>query len=546
MMGALAFVVGIPVLGAAAIGLVGRAPSVAHHEGVDRTRRMARFRGIALGTSIVTLCAVVFSSLAGSILPASLSVGIDGLSGGFMLLTAAAWVPIVFAARQSEHKRPGFLYGLLLLLEAAYLAFFATDDAVFLCASLESSTLILYLLIGGWGGRERDRVAQKFLLFNLAGGMLILIGLLGLAVSDARMAATGAESTHGLTLSIRSLLREIPRLATDDAGAQEYWSHAQPWILASLIVGLAIKTPLVPFHAWFTAAVSEAPLSAGLALLGAGLHLSTYAFVRIVAPFAGEWGAGGDLVIALAVLGALHQSLLALAHDDVRKMTACASLSQASLAVAGLFSLQFVGAALFSVGAGLASVLLLFAFGCLEMRFDTRELSALGGIGRPLPQTSAVAVVAALSLVGLPGLSCFAGLYATLGGIFDAGWLSAFGAMIASLIVAWAMFWMLQRLVFGVTRLPQPGQAANEPSDAVFSISAVWNRAEFSALRIDENSAQAASMNDRPPEAWPKDLSRVELLVIVPLVAAMVVVGLWPQLVVKWIQAAVHVVTVAS
>ena len=107
--------------------------------------------------------------------------------------------------------------------------------------------------------------------------------------------------------------------------AQEYWSHAQPWILASLILGLALKTPLVPFHAWFTAAVAEAPLCAGLALLGAGLHLSTYAFIRIVGPFGGEWGAGGGLVIVLAVLGAVHQSLLALSHDDVRKMTACAA-----------------------------------------------------------------------------------------------------------------------------------------------------------------------------------------------------------------------------
>ena len=316
-----------------------------------------------------------------------------------------------------------------------------------------------------------------------------------------------------------ALTQDVPRLASDDIAGQEYWRHARRWLLAALVLGLAIKTPLVPFHTWFAPVVAEGPLCAGLAMLGAGLGVSTYVFVRFVGPLCGDLGAWGDLLVALIVLGAVHESLLALAHGDLKRMTASASLSQVSLAVAGFFSQQtagVIGAVLLAVAGGLASTLLLFSFGFLEMRFDARDLSAFGGIWRRMPQVSCVLLLAVLSLVGIPGLCGFTGLYPILGALFAFDWLSALLAMIAGLIVAWALFWMLDRIVFS----PPPFRCRRPPCGG---------RGMGRRLRRIGGPRPAG----RPAPA--------EILMIAPLIAGIILMGLRPQAVVDLINASLRI-----
>jgi len=507
--------VAILLLGAAAIALASRF-SFDLFSGKNVSTGPVRFRRIALTASLVTFCVVLCSTIVDLVLETR---GPEALGGLFAFLTAAAWLPVVFVGRQCDLKRPALLYGLLLLLEAAFLGVFFADNAVLFCLSLESSTIILFLLITGWGGHDSEPIARKFLVYNLTADMLVLIGLLGLVVAAGRMSAESTDHPrHELSYSLSSLTRDVPRLASDEIGGKEYWRHARRWMLTALIFGLAIKTPLVPFHTWFAATVSEGPLCAGLAMLGAGLRVSSYTFIRFVGPLCGELGVWGDLLVGLVVLGAVYQSLLALAHGDLRKLTAYAGLSQTSLALAGFFSQQApgtIGAVLLTIGGGLGSTLLLFLFALLEIRFEARDLSVLGGIWRRLPHVSCALLLAVLSIVGIPGLCGFAGLFPLLGALFAFEWLSALLALIAGLIVAWALFWMLERVVFN-------------PIDGGDILPAV-----------DDQSASIV-------RSRPNDLRPAELWLIAPLIVGILFIGLRPQAVVDLVSASLRMASLSS
>jgi NADH-quinone oxidoreductase subunit M len=500
-----AIAVALPLLGTAAIALAACVPT--NRLSALRLPTGPRaYRHIALIAATMTFAIILCSTIV------DLALGPRGpepFGGLFALAAAAAWLPVVYIGRERDRKRPALLYGLLLLLEAAFLCLFFTDDSLWFCLSLESSTVFLFLLISGWGGEEGEAAARKFLAYNLAGDLLVLIAILGLVVARARMsteATTGLK--YDLSYSLSTLTQDVPRWSTDEIGAQEYWRHARRWLLTALVLGLLIKTPLVPFHTWFAGAISEGPLCAGLAMLGAGARVSAYAFLRLAYPLWGDLGAMGDLLVLIAVLGAVYQSLLALAHGDLRKLSTHASLSVTSLAIAGIFTQQLpgtIGGVLLTLGAGLASTLLLFAFGLLEVRFDARDLSLLQGTWQRMPHISSTVLIAVLSLVGIPALIGFTGLYPVLGSLFAFEWLSAFLALLAGLVVAWALLWMLERVVFS-----RPAADTVAPGE----------------LLVIQHSS---------------DLRAAELWLIAPLVAGIIFIGIRPQAVVDLIDASIRI-----
>ena len=437
----------VPLLGAGVIALTA---CLARFGRITRDGGPARketYRRIASTSAALTFGVVLFSAVVDLVLGPR---GPEGLGSLFAFLAAATWLPVVFVAKQCDQKRPELLYGILLLLEAAFLGLFFTDDILLFCLSLESSTLLLSLLIFGWSGREGEPIGRKFLLYNLTADMLVMIPLLGLVVSAGRMSSESIYAApHELSYSITTLTQDVPRLETDEIGGQEYWRHARRWLLTMLILGLVMKTPCVPFHTWFATAVAETPLCAGLVMLGAAMRVSGYALVRIVSPLCGDLGVWGDLLVAMVVMGAFYEGFLTLAHGDLRKLTACAALSQVSLAVAGFFLAANLGhdgvgpVDDFRRSGGDAPAVLVRI---PRDAFDARDLSHLTGIGRRLPQVACGIVIASISLVGIPGLGGFPGLYTALVALFAFGWLSLLLGMIAALIVAWALLWTLERL----------------------------------------------------------------------------------------------------
>lgn len=532
----------IPVLGAVTIGVISlrQRAAAANLEGSPpipfETADSARSESEALVTRRVAFLfaagafvAVLGLSLLDQFAGLKVAVGGNLCSAAFALLTTATWLPVISIARCSEHRRSAKLYGALLLLEASYLAIFTCDNALWLCAALQINSVLLYFLMAGWS-RTGEGVANKLLLVNLAADFAILIGLLGIVIALGRSYGTQPLSAPRLTYSLSEITRDFPSLTTDDVAAKEYWKHAQRALLTVLLLGAGIKAALVPFHAWFAAAVAEGPPCVRLALVGPGLRIGLYLLVRFIGPLEADLGPFAELIVGVTILGALHQGLLAFGQAQLKRMIACVCLLQGSLTVAAAISTtpeNASGPLMLSLASGVAGVLMIFSFDFFELRFGSGDrgsggiplepaglLGQAGGIVHKLPNLAAVLLVAALSLVGIPGLFGFPGLYNTLGVIFGGEMTFAFLAIAASLIGSWALFSMLQKLVFGTPRLPMPDDVE---------------------VLIEGASPQEWSIVAEG-HSGPIDLGSTEVLVLGPLVASLVILGIWPQV----ISAALH------
>jgi NADH-quinone oxidoreductase subunit M len=266
-----------------------------------------------------------------------------------------------------------------------------------------------------------------------------------------------------------------------------------------------------------------------LALIGPGLRIGLYLLVRFVGPLEADLGSFAELIVGVTILGALYQGLLAFGQAQLKRMIACLCLLQGSLTVAAAISTTSENASgplMLSLASAVAGVLMIFGFDFFELRFGTGErrgagiplepagLGQAGGIVHKLPNLAAVLLVAALSLVGIPGLFGFPGLYNTLGVIFGGELTFALLAIAASLIGSWALFSMLQKLVFGAPRLPMPDDAE---------------------VLIEGASPQEWSIVEEG-HSGPIDLGWMEICVLGPLLASLVILGIWPQV----ISAALH------
>jgi NADH:ubiquinone oxidoreductase subunit 4 (subunit M) len=186
------------------------------------------------------------------------------------------------------------------------------------------------------------------------------------------------------------------------------------------------------------------------------------------------------------------------------------------------------GPLMLSLASGVAGVLIIFALGLLELRYGTAELAGVGGLVHRLPNLAAVFLLATLSLVGIPGLFGFPGLFATLGAVFGGEWTFAFLAIGSCLIGAWALFSMLQHLVFGSLRLPVPVAA-----------DVLIDRESPLVATLDPSDPPQADWNtDAAPREWSIvtegksgsiDLSPKELMLLGPLLVSLVALGIWPQ-----------------
>lgn len=189
--------VAIPALGALILGLadrLGYSPRVEAPD--DATTATTGYRRIAWLAASLTLATVLCAALVDRSVGTRGVPGADGIGFSYSLLTSAAWLAVILTARQCDRRHTRLLYGLLLLLESAFLGLFLADSVLVLCLFWGSSSWILSLLIAGWGGSERDRAARRFLCFNLAADMLVTVALLGAVVAGARMSAAMTGSNR--------------------------------------------------------------------------------------------------------------------------------------------------------------------------------------------------------------------------------------------------------------------------------------------------------------------------------------------------------------
>jgi len=425
-------------------------------------------------------------------------VGADGISVMLLVLTAALMPLAVWESYTGIQTRHREFYSLLLLLLAAMLGMFMARDVLLFYVFFEFSLIPLYFLIGIWGGGQRTRAANMFFLYSVSGSMLAFAAILYLGYEASRHAVVaGAEPIFTFDMDVLYRLAEQGFLS---AGQQ--W-----WLFLALFAAFAIKTPLFPFHTWLPLAHTEAPTAGSVFLAAVLLKSGTYGFLRICLPILPN--AAIELAPAigvLSVIGILYGALAAWAQTDIKKLVAYSSVSHLGFCLLGMFSMKMAGltgSLLYMINHGLSTGALFLVVSMVYERFHTREMSELGGLARSMPVFAFFLMVFAMSSIGLPGLNGFVSEFLVLLGAFTSAQATAVSP--AGPLGVWFAAPAALGILLG----------------AVYMLHLV-GRVLFGPLKEGEHGFDQSS-------GLPRDLSRREILVLAPIAAACLFLGVYPK-----------------
>lgn len=359
-------------------------------------------------------------------------LGVDGINLWLVLLTTFL-VPLVLLAT-APFIRDRFKEYLLflLMLETGMTGVFLALNLFLFYVFWEAALIPMYFLIGVFGGRRKHYATIKFVLYTMAGSLLMLFGLFVLQSAFAR--ATGVYSLDVFDLYNLPL---SPALQTG--------------LFVVFGLAFAVKVPLFPFHTWLPDAHVEAPTGASVLLAAVLLKMGVYGYLRFAFPLFPDAAARFAPVLAvLAVIGILYGGCMALVQKDIKSLVAYSSVSHMGLivlAAAAWNTASLEGAVLQMVNHGLSTGMLFLAVGILYQRTHTRRLSDFGGVARTMPIFAGLTLVAALSSLGLPGLNGFVGEILCFAGVFAArkAWAAA---AVATVVLSAAYLLGMVRAVF--------------------------------------------------------------------------------------------------
>ena len=473
----------------------------------------------------------------------SFSLAVDGISLWMIALTGLLMVTSVLVSWTAVTENPAAYYALMLMLQAGLVGVFAAQDIILFYLFFEFTLIPLFFMIGLWGGHDRRWAARKFFIYTFAGSVLTFLGLLFIVLSHQSMAVAAGTAQPGqpLTFSIPTLLREIPALtAFGNQANVDYWEKVSPWIFLALFAGFAIKVPLFPFHTWLPLAHVEAPTAGSVLLAGVLLKIGSYGFLRFALPLVPEacwimlpW------VAWLSLIGIIYGALLALAQDDIKKLVAYSSVSHMGFCMLGLFAFNTLGMSggiLQMVNHGLSTGALFALVGLLYERYHTRDIEAYGGMTRKFPVMAFFFVTVIFSSIGLPGLNGFTGEITALMGMFARDRLYAMFGLTGIILGAWYSLWLVQRTLFGKFRDPILEHAYHGGGTAGGHAEPGHGAGGHGHGGADHghgghghgghgHGAVAGPVGD--PSV--RDMNFRELAALVPLVACMFWVGLYPQ-----------------
>ncbi len=369
----------------------------------------------------------------------SYHLGMDGLSLLLVMLTTILIsLSLLYSGGGDIEQRPREFCFFILVLETGLLGALLAVDLFLFYVFWEVMLIPMYFLIGIWGHGRRIYAAIKFVLFTMLGSLLMLVAILYLVLAARER--------------IAHLSFDLPRLYDVPLSTSE-----ARWLFAAFALAFAIKVPMWPVHTWLPDAHTEAPTAGSVILAGVMLKMGTYGFLRFAIPLFPEVAIEAvPLFMALAVVGITYGALVAMVQPDLKRLVAYSSVSHLGFVMLGIFALnrQGVEGAIYQMlNHGISTGALFLLVGMIYLRRHTREIAEFGGLWHRVPVYAAIFMVVMLSSIGLPGLNGFVGEFLIMLGAFLKFPLAVVFAVTGVILGALYMLWTYERVMFGpITR----------------------------------------------------------------------------------------------
>jgi len=400
------------------------------------------------------------------------TLGVDGIALMMVLLTTFIMPLSVLGSWTSIRTKVRSYYALLLILTTGMLGVFLARDLFLFYVMWEVMLVPMYFIIGIWGGERRIYASLKFFIYTMLPSLLMLVAIIYLGL-HVRTAAGTPDFSYDSLLAVSN----IPQ-------------RTALWLFAAFFLAFAVKVPMFPFHTWLPDAHVEAPTAGSVILAGIMLKMGTFGFLRFALPLFP--GAAMNptirmIILILAVIGIIYGALVAMVQPDFKKLVAYSSVSHLGFVMLGIFALTLQsvqGALMVMINHGISTGALFLLVGMIYERRHSRLIESYGGIARVVPLFAAMLTFVSLSSIGLPGTNGFVGEFLVLVGSFKTYPMLTVIATTGVIFAAAYLLWALQRILFN-------------PLDKV------------------EN-------------AHLPDLNKREMAILIPIVAAIIWLGIYP------------------
>ncbi|MBK9215236.1 MAG: NADH-quinone oxidoreductase subunit M [Chloracidobacterium sp.] len=379
-------------------------------------------------------------------------IGVDGLSFWLVILTTFIMPIAVISTWHAVEKKVTAFYVFLLLMESAMIGVFVSLDLLVFYLFFEASLIPMFFLIGVWGGQNRIYAAIKFFIFTALGSLLMLVAIIALYYVYADQTGLGGSWDF---VAILNAMKSGNVVLTPQTGMLLFLAFA---------LAFSIKVPLFPFHTWLPDAHTEAPTAGSVILAAILLKMGTYGLMRFnFALFPDQARETAWIFITLAIIGIIYGALVAMVQPDMKRLVAYSSVAHMGFVVLGMFSfteLGMQGAVIQMLNHGVSTGALFLLVGFIYERRHTREISEFGGLTNVMPIYATLFVITTMSSIGLPFLNGFVGEFLIMVGMFQSHALSVtqsvnwnyVATMFAGTGVIFAavyLLWMVQRVFFG-------------------------------------------------------------------------------------------------
>jgi len=422
------------------------------------------------------------------------ALGVDGIALVLIGMTVVLMPVVVLASWHdaddvadatgavTRKRSPKLYFALMLVLEKMMLGVFSATDVFLFYVFFEAMLIPMYFMIGSFGVGARQYAAVKFLLYSLLGGLLMLVAVIALYVYAGQSAATGHHGTF--------MFYSLAHLALSPT--------VQKWLFLGFFIAFAIKAPLWPFHTWLPDATASAQPGAAVLMLGVMDKVGTFGMIRYCLElFPDGFHYFTPLILVLCIISIIYGAIVAIGQTSMKRLIGYTSISHFGFIVLGIFALTSQGqsgATLYMVNHGFSTGALLLIAGFLIVRRGSDKISDYGGVQKVAPVLAGLFLISGLAGLSLPGLSTFVSEFLVLVGTFSRYKVAGAFAVAGIILAAIYILWMYQRTMNGPV------------ADSV------------------------ATMPDLRPR---------ELLAVVPLVALIIAMGVYPKPVLDLINPAV-------